>query len=151
MVAAIIYGIFELFIKPVARVPEVQQEARLESTRQFSQSMSRNIENLGLTPEKLHILELVVMGPDRNPFYQWPYGGEPQRIQPEIRLDLPEPIYYDGYIELGEARLAVINGQEYKEGELMPEQGLRVVSITPEEITLKSEKTAQRFTIPFDD
>ncbi|SDU10528.1 hypothetical protein [Desulfobacula phenolica] len=44
---------------------------------------------------------------------------------------------YSGYMRVGDVLFAIINGVEYRPGEIIPENGYKVITITPKKVVLQ--------------
>ncbi|RQD67100.1 hypothetical protein [Desulfonatronovibrio magnus] len=152
MVIAILYGIYDFFLKSPGQAPQVVQEQRVERTRQLTSDVLARIDNLTLDSEEMLVLEASVGRPGTDIFYSWPYGERPEEREPEVvQEEITGPLTFGGFIEMGDKKIAIINGYEYTVGEVIPEEGLRIVSILPNEVVLESISTNRRLSIYFED
>lgn len=148
MIAALSYGAFELFISPYLKRSETNRVAEEEKIDLFAGAISSEIESLSPDEDAWYILEIAGLMMDRDPFYRGIVSPENE----DLISPLPEetPVFvYSGFIELGETRLAVINGQEYHEGDDLPQSDFVLVSIEPGSVTLKRNKSQDRITVPY--
>ena len=75
--------------------------------------------------------------------YDRPLEGRGQSGKPAA---LPR---YTGYVELGSARLAVVDGLEYQAGDALEGGGYKVVSVAPDLVVLENVGDGQRVEIPY--
>ncbi len=68
------------------------------------------------------------------PFLERKEGISQEDLKP---ADLP---LYTGYLMMGNRRFAVIDGSEYTIGEMLEENGYKVVSIHPTHVTIKGKR-----------
>lgn len=140
MVLALGYGAFELFYPSPRESPEegfkAGEAAALDLARQVADDLAR----MELGPGEAYILELAAAEWPREP--SWVMERE-KPVEEPVREEGPGPLTYTGYLEINERRLAIINGIEYQVGEQVEHEGLVLLSITPERVELKYNRTGQ--------
>lgn len=152
MVLAVVYGIYEFFFRSTAPEPEESAQIQVQQTREFTSGLSQTLDNLRLSPRESLVLEALDFQGRTNPFYGWPYGEPPVEEEPEEdQEEVDVSLVYQGYIEMDRARLAVINGREYQAGDVLPEQGLKIVNIQPDQVVLEFQSDKRRITLFFED
>ncbi len=152
MFLALIYGGYEFFFRSSSKTPEQSIQTQLQETSEFTTGFSQKLEDLQLEPWMGLVLEALHLQADINPFYAWPYGEEPEEKEPEqVPEEVDLSLAYEGYIEMGRARLAVINGQEYQEGDILAEPGLKIINIHSDEVVLEFQSDKRRITLFFKD
>lgn len=55
--------------------------------------------------------------------------------------------HYAGYIEVGQKRMAVINGIEYREGETLDDRGFVLKSVSPASVVIVNQTTKATLTV----
>jgi hypothetical protein len=67
--------------------------------------------------------------------------------KPEEKPDL----HYSGYLQLGAKRMAIINGMEYEEGEMLPASGYFIRSISPKSVVVGKIGESKSHVLPLDE
>jgi hypothetical protein len=149
MIVAVGYGAVKLFSGFLFKEPALETPVhQTEDIVQFSTITTRAIDSAGLEPAEAYILELAPRDRTRDFFYKWPPDTERTEPVPEMDQDMGVMVY-NGFIEMGQRRLAVINGIEYQEGDNLALAGYRVVSISPVEVIIESIHNKTKTTIPY--
>lgn len=149
MVLAVLYGAFELFLRPPEkRGPEKKSGPDIESARQMAEEVTSRIEQAKLTALQKNTLNLAGQQWGRDPFYVLP---EEQALSTTETGDNGRSgsLKYTGYLEVGDTRMAIINGVEYRMGERLEKGGGVVKRITPGQVVIMSPRTGERFTVPY--
>lgn len=149
MVLAIGYGGFELFYSPGPRGVETRDLIEVKAAQELAKSVSDSMKEAGLDQDQKYILEAASSVWSKNPFYSWPVPEDTR--EEALPEEEREVMIYSGYIEMGRARLAVINGLEYEIGEELAGGRFVVTRITPSNVTVQSRKSQQELTIPYKD
>ncbi len=149
MLAAVVYGAFELFYRPGAEAPGEVSRVEVDTARELSQEVSKSIAEAELRADESYILEVAAIRWMQDPFYQWPEHDAlwEKAVPDEEKISMT----YSGYLEMGKIRMAVINGVEYQTGEVTEDGRFVVVAITPGSVTLLSKKSGVEFTVPYED
>lgn len=87
-----------------------------------------------------------------NPFLRVALPVESQSKQERVAASaLNVNFIYSGYMEMGDNRLAVINGMEYVVGEELDPGGYIVNSISPAQVVIGIEGTNQTIVLPVEE
>lgn len=142
--AAMVYGIYE-YIFYYAKLPMQQQKAGdQEEILQHIGRITQELVKTGLTPFENCLIEKTqkkwkdVFIPEPMPEPEESFKPEPEKIKLPV---------YTGYLRMENRMIAIIDGMDYEEGEILPESGYRLIRIAPQEITVQNKKN-KLFSIP---
>lgn len=121
-------------------------EAEVAEASHFAQGANNTVDQLKISAKEKYILEAARVEWENNPFQRWTDLEEP--LIPESHH--PGPLEFNGYIEVGDRRIAVINGVEYQVGDELAQGGFWVRSISSNQVTIKSRNSNQAVTIFYD-
>ena len=131
------YGALELLV-PRANVAPVRQPQSLEGLNVFIAKVA-DATRVGTAEAGAIVIQKAEAAWKQDPFL------EIQKAQAVKPTDKPTPVtarlpnlVYNGFIELGSKRLAIINGQEYEAGEKLNPGGFTIKSILPTRVMLVS-------------
>ena len=149
MIVAIGYGIFEFFSGYLVQERIVEQPfPQVEDASSFSSDVSQAVEDARLVPTEVYIIDLAFRNTVPHFLYEWP--PEDRAVEQKSYLDdYTEPMIYNGYLEMGDRRLAVIDGIEYEEGDILARGIFRILSISPQEIIIEHLNNGSRIVIPY--
>lgn len=145
MILAVLYGVYAIFFESSVRKAEVTpgashaQEMAQVDTLATSAGVALK-DSKTLITDAYIIDELQKMW-DNDPFFTGP-GPEKQREE-------VAPFLYTGFIEHEEARLAIINGIDYRVGDELEIPGFTVLSILPSQVVIEDKEGKRQITIPF--
>ncbi|MFP4672313.1 MAG: hypothetical protein ACOCY5_04020 [Desulfohalobiaceae bacterium] len=154
MALALLYGALELFILP-GRTPGPEQqepEAEAEQAQELVQSLSQNVEDSSLSQAQTRVLHSANRKWDRNPFYVYPESDfDASELVQETSEEELGTIHYTGYLEMGQKRMAIINGSEYQTGDRLEQSNALLLGITPEHVLLRAPSGGKERLIPYTD
>ena len=152
---AIVYGAYELFWAPATRKsPRKQVTASSDDTRGFAVEVSQKLANEKIPDDAVYRIEKAATGWTKDPFLQTttPLSEEKQADpagEPAARaLSQGADFVYSGYLQLGDRKMAVINGMEYAVGESLGVDDLYVKAISSQQVVLGSVKGQQTIRLP---
>lgn len=149
MVLAVLYGAFELFIAPSAKEPARENKGPdIEAARSMAKKIDSRIEQAELTDVQKDILKRAGRPWQRDPFYVLPDQESVQTTSAESKSGSGN-LRYTGYLEVGNTKMAIINGVEYRTGERLEQGGGVVKRIAPEQVIIESANTGKRFSVPY--
>lgn len=156
MVVALLYAGFELVYRLVETGPEIQQQVDAAGTQELAAIAGQAMQEASLEERQLHVLKAASAPWVDSPFAVLPAPEEPVEEEPALEVvDRPEdrriPLFYSGYMEMGERRLAVINGIEYRPGDELLEAGLILQHIEPDRIFVKCPQREKVKTVPYEE
>jgi hypothetical protein len=134
---AVSYGAIELLL-PRAKVASVPQPQSLEGLNTFITKIA-DATRLGTAEASAIVIQKAEAAWKQNPFLeiQKAKATESTAVRPKETVRLPNMVY-NGFIELGSKRLAIINGQEYEAGDKLNPGGFTITSILPTRVMIVS-------------
>lgn len=137
-----VYGLIDFFILPKnnSRVDTGQAIAHTnKTTAEFAtRSMAKilKMENRIEQNNLQTLISKIESDWDQDPFNQ----SLEQETVTETHSSPSVPVsgfIYSGYMRVGDISFAIINGVEYRPGETIPENGYKVITITPRKVVLQ--------------
>jgi hypothetical protein len=134
---ALCYGAIELLL-PRAKVAPVSQPQSLEGLNAFITKVA-DATRVGTAEAGAIVIQKAEAAWKQDPFLeiQKAKATEPKDTRPKETARLPN-LVYNGFMELGSKRLAIINGQEYEAGDKLNPGGFTIKSILPTRVVLVS-------------
>jgi len=131
------YGAMELLL-PRAKVASVSQPQILEGLNAFITKVA-DATRVGTAEAGAIVIQKAEAAWKQDPFLeiQKAKATEPKDTRPKETARLPN-LVYNGFMELGSKRLAIINGQEYEAGDKLNPGGFTIKSILPTRVVLVS-------------
>lgn len=135
MVLAVIYGVYTVFFAAPRKVSIPSGHKELETLNSFVTKVAEQTKT-GLSKEQTYILKKAGTEWKQDPFV---------RIRPRLTreeeaerqpLVVNSRILYTGFLEMGNKRLAIINGMEYEVGDILDQSGLIVRNISPSHVVV---------------
>ena len=139
MLLSIIYGVYTVFffVQPEGAAFKIGGDKELEALNSFISKVADKTKN-SLSKNEDYVLQKA----------QAPWKQDPlMRILPKISeeeeeenqpLELDSKIMYTGFLQMGNKRLAIINGIEYEIGDQLEPGGVIVLNIHPNHILIKT-------------
>ena len=152
MCLAILYGAFELFWTPTTHKPPGRKTAVSDKDLQkFAAEVAQKLDKEKMTDKEIYRIEKASVKWNKDPFLQDP--GPLSDKKPVNALadhgeqpsGMPEDLVYSGYLQLGETKMAVINGMEYTVGESLGLNGLYIKKIGSQRVTIGKLKSKETF------
>ncbi len=134
----VLYGLIDFFV--LSKKNKLNQTEQLiadtdQDTKKFAAQATSKISKLSMM--KTHndwqtLVSKIESNWERDPFVQ--------ALQSDTQMALPvADIIYSGYIKAGSNSFAIINGIEYKSGELIQKYEYQVVKITTKKVILQKD------------
>lgn len=147
-----LYGIYHFSsIKPSdtgIKGPE-KKEAKLNK---FVADIAVKLKKKDISRTDKHIIAMAKSEWAGDPFLRVALPVESQPKQERVAASaLNVNFIYSGYMEMGDNRLAVINGMEYVVGEKLDPGGYIVNSISPAQVVIGIEGTNQTIVLPVEE
>ncbi len=142
MIVAVIYA-GTLFLK---RPPEGPPGARKVESSSASNAVAyaagirQRLDSAQLSPDTRLILETVAGDWPDSPLLERSASSSEPNAQQQV-------IQYTGYVHIGDVRIAIINGHEYRESEALKGSDLMVESIAADQVVLISNGGMRRLSI----
>jgi len=131
------YGALELLL-PRGNVAPVSQPQSLEGLNAFIAKVA-DATRAGTAEAGAIVIQKAEAAWKQDPFLdiQKAKAAESTAMRPKETTRLPN-LVYNGFIELGSKRLAIINGQEYEAGDKLNPGGFTIKSILPTRVMIVS-------------
>ena len=131
------YGALQLLL-PRANVAPVPQPQSLEGLNAFIATVS-DATRSGTAEAGAIVIQKAEAAWKQDPFLeiQKVKAADPTATRPKETVRLTG-LVYNGFIELGSKRLAIINGQEYEAGDQLNPGGFTIKSILPTRVMIVS-------------
>jgi hypothetical protein len=148
MLVALAIAAFIFFSGPSAQNPSVANEKELANVKALSTQLTTDVKKDALTDSEKYVLERAEADWPRDPFLG-------KKLSPVSQIaggaagTRPADFAYSGYLDVGNRRLAIINGLEYLVGDQLESGGFVVKSIDPEKVVLEDIGKGGLLTIPF--
>ena len=137
MVLAVVYGVYTVFFSSPREAAISSSDKELEALNSFITKVAERTKS-DLSPEQVYILQKAQADWKQDPLIQ--IQPEETRKEQEARQPfvLKRKISYSGFMQMGDTRLAIINGVEYETGDRLEPDGLIVRSISPNHVVIGS-------------
>ncbi len=133
---AMLYGMYEYLFSAKPQIQSAKKEDT-EDILLFISQISQELVMSGLTPFENYIIEKTenkwedVFVPAPLPVLNNPAEKEVQKIKLPV---------YTGYMHTENRIIVIIDGNDYKEGDLLPGTGYKLIRISLKEIALQDDK-----------
>jgi hypothetical protein len=139
-VLALGYGGIELFLPRAKNAPVPPPSQALEGLNTFIAKIA-DATKTGSAEANAHVMRKAESPWRQNPFLKMAKAApEPRPPAPDSGVKPPErpkpSLKYTGFIDMGERRLAIINGLEYETGDQVEPGDFRIKSILPNKVVL---------------
>ena len=154
MCLAILFGAWELIGNRGSRpAPASPREDAVAQARSIIGDLSKKVVAEKVPEGYQHILSQAGESWTRDPFLleNDALSAEKETEKPETpdKAVQPRPIFnYTGYLQVGDARLAIINGLEYAVGDAMNVDDYYMKSITPHIVVLARIQGSETIELP---
>ncbi len=156
------YGIYSFFFTASSSVKEMLA-SKTESATKFVSKITGEMNKKIFTEIDSYIVDLALLQWENDPFVQKEYviTDENKAVNKLINSNRIKPqhdktqtgkteIIYSGYISIGDRMLAVINGLEYEEGEVIHTTEHSVMNIFPSCVILESIESDNKLILPLE-
>ena len=153
MLLVVVYGVYTLFFSSPSKQALVSSDKELETLNAFIAKVADSTK-AGLSEQQAYMLQKAQAGWKQDPFV--PITAKIQaREQEEETIDysrLKAKIVYTGFLQMGNKRLAIINGMEYEAGDRLEPGGFSIRSIYPNRVVLASPDMGKKtFILPLEE
>lgn len=145
MILTVVYGVYTVFFEGKGGTPKI---ATIDSTKELENLNSfitkvAEATKAGLSQEDKYIIELAEAEWKQDPLIHAELKDRPEsEIQKAKQVEpVPSPdlkISYTGYMQMGDRKLAIINGVEYAAGDHLEQGDYILHSITPSRVVIVS-------------
>lgn len=139
MILAVMYGVYTVFLS------DPQEEAALKgggdkelvALNSFITKVADKTKN-SLPKEQLYVLQKAKIDWTQDPLLQIQQKVSKEEEAARRPLVLDSKIIYTGFLQMGDKRLAILNGTEYEIGDIMEPGDLIVRNIHPNHVVIGS-------------
>jgi hypothetical protein len=145
MCLTIAYGAYDLFGRGGAKRPPAvrAQEPPLEEVRRFATELTQKIAADRMSDAEQYVIDQTGADWSKDPFIPsvTPLASQPPSAR-TASIAAPSAIapaleyLYTGFLQIGDTKLAVINGMEYAQGEALGTQGHYIRSISAQRVVI---------------
>jgi hypothetical protein len=152
-VLSVIYGVYILFLaspsQPSFEGKSAVTTKGLEAINAFITKVAEAAKE-GLSEQDSYILEKAQTQWKKDPFIKIEKENQVIVKKAETEPSIPDAtVSYTGYLEMGNARIAIIDGREYVVGELLERGGFKVRNISASRVVLvTTDGSGNMFTVP---
>jgi hypothetical protein len=144
----VLYGVMDLFVfspkKTEKSGPAPAADKGVSSSAMANKLMAKILNMEIEQPLKKNIIAKIESPWQGDPFVWSGEQTEQQATQSEDAQPFFSGLVYSGYIFAGDRVMAIINGNEYRNGDTVVETGYRVIRITPDKVIVqKDQNTAE--------
>jgi hypothetical protein len=162
MILTVIYGVYTLFLSGPASVTPTASGQKNESVaelQKFVIDVAQKLQKSAPSAAEHYNIEQAGRNWQKDPFLGSVAAltAELERSQPvELPKSAPEPeekpnLRYTGFLQMGAKRMAIINGMEYEEGEMLPVSGYFIRSISPKSVVIGKIGDSKSHVLPLDE
>lgn len=150
VLSILFYGIY-YYTKPSDTGIESPQKKE-EKLNKFVADIAVRLKKKDISRTEKHIIAMAKSEWAGDPFLRIELPLESQAQQERVEVSaLKVNFTYSGYMEMGDRRLAVINGMEYVVGEELEPGGYIVNSISPAQVVIGIKETNQTIVLPVEE
>ncbi len=150
----VLYGAYSYFLEPLLAGPQHLATLNQAEVQSAIDEIHSQLDKARPAPLVLYRLELAQGELPGNPFYA---SSEESEAAPQEQAATSEgpKFTYGGFVEVSGARLAIINGLDYKPGEELTEPGYYVSRIDRTKVVIERRdtdmKATERIIVPLKD
>ena len=149
MLLAIVYGAYTYFFSPQRRPGTVNEEPEQEALKAFIVQVAEKSKT-GLSKSQAYALQKAQADWKQDPLIQI----EPRKPKEKDtqQFKLKSNILYTGFLQMGDKRLAIINGVEYETGDKLEPGGFVIRSIFPNHVVIAAPGGSKKtITLPMEE
>ena len=139
MVLAVVYGGYTFFLSAPSDETAFKRggDKELEALNLFITKVADKTKN-SLSKEQAYVLQKAQIEWKKDPLLQIEPKISPEEKEARQPLVLESKILYTGFLQMGDKRLAILNGLEYEIGDRLDPGGLIVRNIDPNHVVIGS-------------
>ena len=135
MLVVVVYGVYTLFLSPPPNSAPLRSAKKQTTLNEFVTKVAEKSKT-DLSKEQTYIMDKVQAAWKKDPFVQI----SAQQVKDEKIVDKPvvltSDILYTGFLQMGDTRLAIINGIEYEAGDKLEPGGFVIRNIHPNHVVI---------------
>jgi len=146
----ILYGAYSFFFDSSSgsskQKPNVSKKEELARIDALVTTASVTLKESKISPVDSYILEYAQKEWANDPFYTGDTSEKEKKNEAEVKN-----FFYTGFVEHEGAKLAIINGVDYRIGDSLETPGFTLVSIDPFEVVIEDKEGQRKIVVPFID
>ena len=153
MVLSIIYGVYIVFFAGPKEKATFKSsgDKELDALNTFITKVADKTKN-SLSKQQAYVLQKAEAEWKQDPLVTIQHEMTPEEKEEMQPLKLDRKIMYTGFLQMGDKRLAIINGMEYEVGDRLEPDGLIVRKILPNHVIIGSpDKKNRNVTLPMEE
>lgn len=115
MMLSLLYGMYVFLLSPKKLLTYSEAEKSIDATA-FIQEINTTLGKTALNEFESHAMKQIKAEWTNNPFYEQKLGRDAAKESGKT-AEILMSLNYTGYLEIGEKKMAIINGIEYGAGE----------------------------------
>ena len=151
MLLSVVYGVYTLFFSEPPKESTFGGDKELATLNAFIAKVAEKTKT-GLSKEQAYILQKAQAEWKQDPLVQIRNKiskDEEEESKPPV---LKSELLYTGFLEMGDTRLAIINGTEYETGEKLEPGGFIIRSILPDHVVISpADRKTKTMILPLDE
>ena len=139
---AVMYGGYQFFLSSPSKTASVKTENEIKTAKKLVKDITEHLNKVRLSEAEKHTISRAEAQWVEDPFYNKKRSTKKETPKDTSSARQKISFTYSGYIEIGEKRLAIINGMEYQTGEELEVGEWIVRGIYPTKVVIgiKGEK-----------
>jgi hypothetical protein len=150
MVLSLVYGFYVFFLEGPAKSSQVQTASKLDTFNQFITNIAAMTKD-GLSEIDEYIIENISAKWTKDPLLSSRAKDDGLIGAGKKIPDIVKDITYNGYLQMGNRHLAIINGTEYETGEELDKGGFTVGKIYPNRVIIILRGGKVKHAIPLEE
>ena len=152
MLVVVAYGGYSLFFDADDQAIVASSRQKLAELKKFVIDAATSLSSEYISTADNYIIDKAEKVWPQDPFLKVaaPLTSEPFQASAEVTVQTVQ-MYYTGYLQTAETRIAIVNGSEYETGEQLSDAGYYVKRIMPSKIVLGIENSPDTITLPLDE
>ena len=153
MSVVVAFGIYNFLFSSGAKKKPAAPVSGVGETNKFIADVANSLKD-DFTETNLYIIRQARSEWSQDPFWHMERKPETkakgivERVENRKETQAQESRVYTGYLEMGEQKLAIINGAEYELGDELGRGGPVVKSIDPKQVVIAVLETAEEIILP---
>ena len=151
MLLSVVYGVYALFFEKQQKESTFGGDKGVATLNAFITKVADKTK-AGLSKEQAYILQKAQAVWKQDPLVQIRNKISKDEEEENKPLVLNSELLYTGFLEMGDRRLAIINGTEYETGEKLEPGGFIIRSIRPNQVVISPEdRKSKTMILPLED
>jgi len=154
MAVSVVYGFYVLVLEkpPARRVATINASDNLEKFNKFISNVAEKTKG-GLSDVDSFVIEHVSEKWTKDPLLNTEKDFKFDKDRPELAQASSEQlsITYSGFLQMGDIRMAIIDGQEYEPGDTLQPSGYTIGAIYPDRVIINIRSGKYKVTVPLEE